>query len=133
MACPMPISIRSRLLLLVLAVLLPAVALSAWIIWRTYTVERDALERNLRDTTRAVSMVVDRELTQRAAIARVLAVSRTLESAPQIDAANLEVFEQQARRAMQGLSGWVDLESATQLLMTTRPQAPPLPQDRGPQ
>ena len=58
MLTPMPITIRSRLLLLVLSVLLPAVAAAGWLIARTYAAEREAQERNLRDTARALSMVV---------------------------------------------------------------------------
>jgi hypothetical protein len=67
----MSVSIRSRLLLLVVAVLLPAVAAALWIIGQTFKSEREALERNLRDTTRALSMVVDHELALRGEISRL--------------------------------------------------------------
>ena len=133
----MPITIRSRLLLLVLSVLLPAVAAAGWLIERTYAAEREAVERNLRDTSRALSMVVDRELVQRASIARVLAVSRSLEQPGTLSPSELSAFEQQARRALQGLSGWVELVSPEAQLVNTRsgeptrvrprpPGAPPL-------
>ncbi len=119
-ASEMPVSIRSRLLLLVLSVLLPAVAAALWIIAQTYSAERRLLERNLRDTTRALSLVVDRELSQRAAIARVLSLTGALDLAPQIPAEQLALFETQARRAMQGLAGWVELGSAEGELLNTR-------------
>ena len=93
----MPFSIRSRLLLLVLSVLLPAAAAAVWMILQTYADERTMLERNLRDTTRALSLVVDRELTQRAAIARVLSLSTALDSAPALSDAQLATFTMQAR------------------------------------
>lgn len=58
----MPVTIRSRLLLLVLAVLVPGVLGMAFLIARTFDAERDAHFRTLRDTARAMSMLVDREL-----------------------------------------------------------------------
>src|SRR5262245_31476815 len=57
----MPVSIRSRLLLLVLAVLLPGMLGVAWMVASTYEAERDAHERTLRDTARALSLLVDGE------------------------------------------------------------------------
>ena len=109
MLTPMPISIRSRLLLLVLSVLLPAAAVAGWLISQAYTAEREALERSLRDTTHTLSSLVDRELVQRGAIARVLAVSTTLEQPGPLTIDKLAAFEQQARRALHGLNGWVEL------------------------
>ena len=116
----MSVSIRSRLLLLVLSVLLPAVAAALWLIVQAVDAERLANERTLRDTTRALSMVVDRELAQRATVARVLALSDSLDGAPAIDAAALAMFEHQARRAMEGLDGWIELGSPGRPLLDTR-------------
>jgi len=123
----MQLSIRSRLLLLVLSVLLPAVASAAWLIAQTYTAERQANERALRDTTRALSLVVDRELNQRAAIARMLSLSPTLDDGPQIDIAPLLLFDQQARRAISGLAGWVQLSLPGRVLLDTRLPAGTVP------
>ena len=117
----MPISIRSRLLLLVMSVLLPAIAGALWVIADAFKAERAALERGLRDTAGALSMVVDRELTQRVAIARTLSMSIALDKAPALQPEDLSAFERQARHAMQGLSGWVELRSADRLLLSTRP------------
>jgi signal transduction histidine kinase/CheY-like chemotaxis protein len=119
----MPISIRSRLLLLVMSVLLPAMAGALWVIAEAFQAERAALERGLRDTAGALSMVVDRELTQRAAIARTLSMSIALDKAPSIEPPDLATFDRQAQHAMQGLSGWVELRSADRLLLSTRPAA----------
>ncbi len=113
------VSIRTRLLLLVLSVVLPAGAAALWMLGQTYAAERAARERNLQDTTRALSMVIGRELEQRAAIARVLAQSRMLDSAPELSPAQLEAFEQQAQRALEGLGGWIELYSGDRLLLNT--------------
>ena len=125
----MQFSIRSRLLLLVLSVLVPAVAGAAWLIAQTYNAEREANERVLRDTTRALSLVVDRELNQRAVIARVLSLSHALDDAPQVDPARLSMFDQQARRAMSGLEGWVELAVPGRRILDTRLASGTMPPD----
>jgi signal transduction histidine kinase len=117
---PLPVTIRSRLLLLVLAVLLPGLGGTAWLIASTFDAERRTHERGLRDTARALSMVVDRELAQRAAVARVLAQSRLLDDAPELSPEQRIAFEQLARRALEGLGGWVELRTAEGLLLDTR-------------
>lgn len=116
----MPISIRSRLLLLVLSVLLPGVAGALWVLFDTFRSEQQTMERGLRDTTAALSMVVDRELTQRAAIARTLSMSAMLDTAPTLTADQRSYFDRQARHALQGLSGWVELRTAPGLQLSTR-------------
>jgi signal transduction histidine kinase/ActR/RegA family two-component response regulator len=123
----MPVSIRSRLLLLVLSVLLPALLAALWLIVRTYDTEREMQRNSLRDVTRALSMVVDAELRQRAAIARVLASSPLLDDGPRISAPQLALFEQQARQALRGLEGSVELRSADAVLIDTNgpPGRPP--------
>ncbi len=124
-------SIRSRLLVLVLAVLLPALLGAAWLVGRTFQAERDAHERTLRETSRALSQVVDTELTRRATLARALAQSTHLDDAAGLTQADLLEFDAQARRALEGLDGWVELRSARGVLLDTRlppgrlPPAPP--------
>lgn len=113
-------SIRARLLLLVLSVLLPAALAVVWLVAQAYDVERKANERTLRETSRALSMVVDQELTQRVLIGRQLALSRTLADAPDVPPPMLQAFAAQARRAMQGLDGWVELVDTSGVLMDTR-------------
>ena len=117
----MPVTIRSRLLLLVLSVLLPGMLGVAWLIASTYEAERDAHERTLRDTTRALSMLVDGELSRRAAIAHVLAQSPALDGPGPLNEERRLAFEHLARRAMQGLDGWVELRAPGKLLLSTRP------------
>ena len=116
------LSVRMRLVLLVLVVLVPGAIAALWSAWRT---DEERLQRHLRDDARALSMVVDRELAQRAAIARVLSLSRALDQLPEVDAADLRLLEVQARRAMQGLDGWVVLLTQDEVLFDTRAGAPP--------
>ncbi len=117
----MPVTIRSRLLLLVLSVLLPGMLGVAWLIGSTYQAERDAHERTLRDTARAMSRLVDGELQRRATIAHVLSQAPSLDSPAQMqDPAHRLAFERLARRAMQGLEGWVELREPGRVIINTR-------------
>jgi signal transduction histidine kinase len=117
---PLPVTIRFRLLLLVLSVLLPGVLGTAWLISTALQAERAAHERGLRDSARALAMVVDRELAQRAAIVRVLAQSRWLDEGAALTPDHLQRFEQQALRALQGLEGWIELRGPGRTLLDTR-------------
>ena len=117
---PMPVTIRSRLLLLVLSVLLPGVLGVGWLILRTFDAEREAHERTLRETARAVSMAIDGELANRATIARVLSASRWLDGAPDLNTDARRAFEAQARRALQGTAGWVEVRGPGRVLLDTR-------------
>lgn len=120
----MPVTIRSRLLLLVLSVLLPGGLGVAWLIGRTFQAEHEAHERTLRETARAMSLVVDRELARRATIAQVLAQSSRLDEVPAPTPPTLAQFELQARRALLGVDGWIELHAPGRVLLDTRePQA----------
>ena len=116
----MPLPIRSRLLVLVLSVMLPGIIAALWVSWQTWSDEQEATVRHMRDSTRALSMVVDKELARRAGIARVLSLSQILDSAPQVPQDDLAMLELQSRRAMQGLSGWVELNAPGRTLFSTR-------------
>lgn len=119
----MLLSIRSRVLLLVLATMLPAMIGVGWLISHTYSAEREANERTLRETARAISQVIDGELLRRATIVLVLSQSRWLDAPAPGGAPELTEFEQQARRALVGLDGWIELRNAGQVLMDTRGDA----------
>ncbi|MBI3369068.1 MAG: hypothetical protein HY021_11700, partial [Burkholderiales bacterium] len=112
-------SIRVRLILLVLSVMFPALAAALWVVSSTVAAEREALARNMRDMSYALSAVVDRELGQRDAIAHLLSQSQLLDDWPMLPAGNLRRFEDQARRAVEGLRGWVALRSADGELLNT--------------
>ena len=122
-------SLRVRLILLALAVFLPALVAALWVISRAYDSERVSLERGLRETTRALSMVIDRELSQRESVARFLADSTALDNAPSVSESDLLTFYEQAKRATEGLGGSVVLSTPTaQILNTLRPLGERLPQ-----
>jgi len=116
----MSVSIRSRVLLLMLAVLLPGILGVAWLIQDTYAEDKEAYERTLQETTRALSLAVDSELLQRAVIARSLSRSRWLDGPEPPTAASLRNFEDQAMRALGGLQGWVELYDDERVLLDTR-------------
>ncbi|MEO7335924.1 MAG: response regulator [Caldimonas sp.] len=123
-------SLRLRLILLALAVFLPALVAALWVINRAYDNERIGLQRGLRETTRALAMVVDRELSKRETVARILADSPYLDRAPDLSDTDLRNFYEEARRAGQGLGGWVTLSSPKgQRLNTLHPfgEVPPEP------
>lgn len=126
-------SIRTRLIALVLAVLLPALCAAVWVLGLTYRLERENSEHVLQETTRALSMVLERELTQRAVVVRALSNSSLLDRAPDLPPAALRDFDRQARRTLVGLEGWLELRSADRVLLSTRslpastPRPGPLP------
>ena len=121
-------SLRLRLILLALAVFLPGLVAALWVISRTYDSERAGLERGLRETTRALSLVVEKELSRRDTVARILADSPFLDAAPNVSESDLRRFYEQARRATEGLGGWVVLSTPKgQVLNTLRPFGEALP------
>lgn len=114
-------SLRTRLIALVLAVLLPALCAAVWVLGLTYRLEREGSEHVLKETTRALSLVLDRELAQRAMVLRALANSALLDRAPELTPAALRHFGQQASRTLAGFDGWLELRSADRVLFSTRP------------
>ena len=96
-------SVRLRILVLVLCVVLSCLAAAAWAVASTYAREKAAMEQALRETARALSLVVDRELGRREAIAWTLATS------PSLRTGDLRSFHQQAVQATAGTGGWIVL------------------------
>ncbi|MBT9463038.1 ATP-binding protein [Hydrogenophaga sp.] len=115
-----PQSIRSRLILLVLAILLPSLVAGLWVVGLTFRLARDTNERHLEDTARALSMVLDLELAKRSGVVRGLALSRMLDAAPNIAPGTLRAFDEQARRTLTGLEGWLEMRSADRVFINTR-------------
>jgi signal transduction histidine kinase len=118
-------TLRRRILLFAVFLLLPAIAGGAFLVAATYGRERVALENTLRDTTRAMSLVVDREFERRAAILRLLAASASLQRM------DLASFDREARAAVLGLGGQVAVyDRETQLINTMLPPGAALPSAR---
>lgn len=115
-----PTSIRSRLILLVLSILVPALLTGWWVMSLSHRLAREANQALLEDTARALSTVLSLELAQRAGVVRSLALSRMLESAPDIPLGTLREFDDQARRSLTGLEGWLEVRSARRVLINTR-------------
>src|SRR5262252_1525954 len=83
---PQPVSVRTHLVVLVLAPLLPLLFFAALMFWRDVQLRRDAVQRGMRDTARALSLAVDRE------IGSILAVAQTLAASPHLNSQDFKGF-----------------------------------------
>jgi len=116
------VTLRARLVWMMLAVLLPTAALFVWIVASTYQREMASAHQQLRETTRALSLVVDRELDKRGAIARTLASSQSIREE------DFRAFYEHAKTATQATGNWIVLvDHDDQLLNTAVPFGTPLP------
>ncbi|MDB5839127.1 MAG: putative histidine kinase, hybrid [Herminiimonas sp.] len=82
--------IRSRLLILVIAVLLPAVLGAGIGIHYVYTEQQESYRSNMREVSRAMALVLDKEIAKRQMLLHALAAS------PALAADDLETFYQHA-------------------------------------
>lgn len=114
---PQRLSVRGRLVLLVLAGMVPMGMAALATIYGLYVEERQAFEEQLRGTTRALSQMVDQELTRRESLLRTLAVSPSLQSG------DLASFYDYARQVAPDGSTVITLSDLTgqQILNTRRP------------
>jgi signal transduction histidine kinase len=124
----MPTTIRARLLLLMMTVLLPAMAAALVVVARTYQNEQDGLQRSLQSSATAMAQVVDRELARRVDVGNALATSVLLTGADG-RAPDLVFLHGWASRVASDLGGWIELHAAGRLLLDTRLRAgqPPQP------
>jgi PAS domain S-box-containing protein len=104
--------------------LVPGLLIGAYLLWDSYKNSRAAFDRQLLETARALSLVVDRELGQAAALTRALATSPYL-------ASDLKAFDGQARPLTDGISTWIVLydETGKQFINTRLPPGADLPVD----
>ncbi len=116
-------SIRGRLTVLIMAILLPAALLTAWLIWQVFHNERSARERHLADTAEAFCALIDVELRER------LAVLQGLASSSALGPGDWREFRARAQRVLEGRSDWVILSDADhrQLVNTSLPEDAALP------
>jgi two-component sensor histidine kinase len=122
-ASPPPVigTVRRRLLLMALSLVLPATILMTLLARTEFTESRARYERQLIATTRALLVATDRQIGQGQSILQTLAVS------PALVAGDIPAFERQARAAVQGGDGWIVLiDSQRQLVNTSRPPGQPL-------
>jgi PAS domain S-box-containing protein len=121
-----PRSIRSRLITLVFASLLPVLVFAAVMLVLVERQQRTLLERSYRETARALTVAVDRELMSSVFALEALATSHHL------DGGDLRSFYDQAQRMVGALRGWrtitlYDDSGQLQLLDLLRPYGIPLP------
>ncbi|UZD55349.1 ATP-binding protein [Caldimonas aquatica] len=119
--CPSPasLSIRTRLLLLVLVVWLPAAIAFGVLARDTYLRESAALRARIEAVARSISSVLEREFDKRALLGATLAASRELRER------DLARFYEEAAAAVQGTRDWVLVVDANrQLVNTLRPFQP---------
>jgi hypothetical protein len=88
------LSLRSRLVLLTLVLLVPALLSAGVILYAGYRQGRQEIERHLQETARALSLVVDRQLGQTEALLWALSTS------PQLLAKDYADFDVRARVAI---------------------------------
>ena len=98
--------LRARLALLMLAVLTPALLLTAALLWDMDRQAIGAQERQLAATARTLALVVDARIAEQVAVLEALAVS------PQLAQADWAGFSDQAKRALSGSEAWVAVGDA---------------------
>ena len=119
-----PIKLRWHLVLLVLATVLPLLLFTSLLIRQEIKQQQLNADRALRDTVRALSLAVDREIYSAQAVLETLAGSQA------IDEGNLQRFYRLAEAAVaKRQNAWVVLLDLTghQLINTDRPFGATLP------
>jgi len=116
-------SIRGRLILLTVAVVFPAVLAAGLLIHEAHHNERAAVERQLSETARALSLVVDRQLGQSRSLLLGLATS------PDLARGDIAAFRRQAETAVADIERWIVLidRNGRQLMNTRGRLTPPYP------
>ncbi len=116
-------SVRLRLILLALVLLVPALT-AAWIIvYAGYRHDRQEVEKHLQETARALSLVVDRQFGQAEALLWALSTS------PQLIEKDYAEFDARARAAIRLPDTWIVVEERGRQIVNTRlPPGAPLPQ-----
>ena len=110
------LSVRGRLVVVVLAIVLPFAAASAWIAWRQYQNQSKALGQTLLSVSRSLSAAADREL------ASGLALVEALANSPSLDDGRLAEFHRLAEKvAATRRDAWMLLiEPSGKIVMHTR-------------
>ena len=111
------LKIRTHLVLMAMAILLPAAIFSGAALQQLRDGERDAALRGLHETARAMALTIDRELTSSTAMLEHLGRS------PSLETGNLRKFYQEAVQLRKSPRSWTVLvdENGQQLINTARP------------
>jgi signal transduction histidine kinase/ActR/RegA family two-component response regulator len=118
-----PPSLRGRLMLLVLAVLVPAIVAFGVLVWKSYGEQRRLVEAQIVETARALSLAVDRDLRKNEVLLQALA------SSPALARGEWAAFDAQARVATRGMDATISLiDPGGFLVASTRaPPGAPIP------
>ena len=123
------LKIRTHLVLMAVAILLPVVVFSTVALQMLRDGEREAALRGLQETARATALTVDRELASSVTALELLARS------PHLESGDLQAFYKQAALLNKRPTSWTVLldKNAQQLVNTARPfgEALPPPRDTG--
>lgn len=121
-------SVRGRLFLLTLSLLVPALLSMGFLLAGADRESRGRLYQQLVTTARALSGAVDRQAAVGVSVAETLATDQALING------DWAAFHERARRVTQQRSGWVVVADAEgqQVLNTLRPYGAPLPRIRRP-
>ena len=113
--------IRTRLLLLILSILLPAFAIASVAVWYVYNEQRTAEMAGMREAVRALALLADRELQTREAMLTTLATS------PAMRQGDLRAVYEHARRLAPEPDSTIVVNdlAGTQLLNTRKPFGSP--------
>lgn len=116
-------SIRTRLVWLVLAVLAPTVFFAAYLAYSVYQSQWARVSQSMQETSRAVALAVDRDLARHEAIVATMAIS------PGLLRGNLRTFHERAREALAARNTSVTVfdPDGVPLLDTRLPYGEPLP------
>ncbi|MBV9076665.1 MAG: PAS domain S-box protein [Methylobacteriaceae bacterium] len=118
------LSTRTRLVILVAAVLLPVVLFAGALLWRYSVAERDRQQADALELAQRVSGAIDREINGLVAALEALATSPALQ-----EGGRLSDFDQQARAVLRTRGSFVAMRDRTgqQVVNTSRPFGVPLP------
>ncbi len=117
-------TLRSHLVLLALATVVPIVLFATALIGYQAHLERTSVERGMRDTARALALALDRDIDDITTGVQALAASRHLDGP-----VDLASFYEEATAVSKSLGGWAVLSepSGRQVLNTSRPFGAALP------
>src|SRR2546422_2731846 len=118
------VRLRTHLILLTLATVVPVVLFAVGLIIYHTRLERSSLERGMRDTARALALALDRDVNDIKTGVETLAGSQYLDG--RVDLAH---FYEEAATISKGLGAWAVLSdpSGRQVLNTSRPLGSALP------
>jgi PAS domain S-box-containing protein len=120
--------LRSHLIVLVVAALLPLLIFAGVMILLFDRQQRASVETRMIETARALSLAVDREVTAWTGTLEGLGASK------QLDSGNLRAFYEEAQRVLKARQGWNNIlladSEGRQLLNLLRPLGAPLPSFR---